>query len=251
MVAQVNESLALEKEHKSSVAVLHSRILYLGDTEYADLVEELQYRLPSECSTKERMSRTISHAIRACHHHHNLSTAAVSLQRKQTDLTCVHHRYDAEFHPAGDLILASTHHPSASVPSLPEEVSQTPRERDSAVLLANAIQRLVHKSLSAVFRDLYCSISISSSRRLGLRQLADFLQRRLRVSSLKEAYCRVAGCSQSGEAPPFLSAMHFIKGLQEVGFRGDGVLIASTLDRDKTGFIKYVDFGAALFELLK
>ena len=86
----------------------------------------------------------------------------------------------------------------------------------------------------------------------ALTKFTAFL-RDLRIKSTKAAWLRLAsdeiatrGSSGTPVVPDHLRVTVFAKALRDMGFDGDPVLVAASIDRGKTGLVKYRELVLAL-----
>lgn len=214
------------------------------------LVRRFMLAQESVAQINSTMMASRGRAVQACVKLHSLFSRALTLRGQLVRVPELD-----DVHPAGILhtetvcrrALPSLQSSSRVLQDHNRMPSSPPGKPEHGAQLIQSVAAIVHSRLRRLLHSLYTYTSIQSTRHGNILAFSTFLRRELHVSSTKDAFHMIASSSHMSTRVPFeIPSTHFIKGLSDLGFSGDIILLASTLDPDRKGIISITSFTRAL-----
>jgi hypothetical protein len=230
----------------------------------ANVRESVRYLslVQAECARMEELTLIDScEAIAACQRLARLKSRALALSN---ELACRVPQHQQ--HPAGILMHSDFRGRAHSTPSpsktamnttcYSQDVENISPHSQLNSAAADRLATALRPALARLWWDFACGVSIASARRITIRRLNYLMKNQLKLKSVKEMYRRNTGdieytnpsirFQQVHLSRPSMSSTRFMRGLHDLGFDGDSLLLISSIDTEQQGIVTYTRFASVV-----
>lgn len=254
-----NELLKYSIRRATQLEALYRRIS--TSTNGRESVRDLS-RVQAECTRmNERTLINSCEALEACRKLARLKSCALA---KSNELACGVPQHPQ--HQAGIVMHPEVRDRTHLTPSVDKTAMNTTcysqdvenispySQRNSTA--ADRLATTLRPAAARLWWDFACSVSINSARRLTIRRLNYLMKNQLKLKSVKDMYRRITGDVEYSDHPtrfqqfpllrPSVSTTRFMRGLHDLGFDGDSLLLISSIDTEQQGIVTYTRFASVV-----